>query len=216
MQSKPTFPALNARQRRFVEEYLLDLNATQAAIRSGYSKKTAYCMGHENLKKPEIAAAIQAEIDAQSKRTQVTRDMVIREMSRLAFSNIRKFAKWNDDGVKLTDSEELNEDETACVSEVSQSKFSGGSEDRPWERTEVKFKLHSKDRALDMLGKHFGIFDEKRFDHEKELIRLKKEEMEAAAASVPMLVFDEDDGSGGGGAGSKAPQAPKGSKKVIN
>ncbi len=51
---------MSAKQQRFVEEYLVDHNATQAAIRAGYSEKTAYSIGHENLKKPEIAAAIAA------------------------------------------------------------------------------------------------------------------------------------------------------------
>lgn len=50
---------LTDKQQRFVDEYLIDLNATQAAIRAGYSEKTAYSVGHENLKKPEIQKAIQ-------------------------------------------------------------------------------------------------------------------------------------------------------------
>lgn len=71
---------MNARQRRFVDEYLVDLNATQAAIRAGYSEKTAYSIGQENLKKPEISSRIadaQAEI---AKRTEVTVDYVIKNL----------------------------------------------------------------------------------------------------------------------------------------
>lgn len=54
--------ALNARQRRFCDEYLIDLNATQAAIRAGYSEKTAYSIGQENLKKPELKLYIDAQL----------------------------------------------------------------------------------------------------------------------------------------------------------
>ncbi|WP_275289167.1 terminase small subunit [Halomonas elongata] len=68
---------LTARQSRFVDEYLKDLSATQAAIRAGYSKKTAGRTGHENLKKPEIASAIQERMNDRSKRTQITADKVL-------------------------------------------------------------------------------------------------------------------------------------------
>ena len=65
------------KQLRFIEEYLIDLNATQAAIRAGYSKKTAKDIGCENLAKPNIAAAIQAGMDKRSERTEITQDYVL-------------------------------------------------------------------------------------------------------------------------------------------
>lgn len=68
---------LTPKQQRFVEEYLIDLNATQAAIRAGYSEKTAYSVGHENLKKPEIQKAIQEAQENLSNKTQLTVDMVV-------------------------------------------------------------------------------------------------------------------------------------------
>ena len=69
--------ALTAKQQMFVKEYLVDLNATQAAIRAGYSVKTAGQIGDEILKKPEIAAAVQAGMDARSQRTEITADYVL-------------------------------------------------------------------------------------------------------------------------------------------
>ena len=69
---------LTPKQQRFVDEYLIDLNATQAAIRAGYSEKTAYSIGDENLKKPEIKKAIEQEQKERQKRTLVTQDDVIR------------------------------------------------------------------------------------------------------------------------------------------
>lgn len=68
---------LTAKQARFVEEYLIDLNATQAAIRAGYSAKTARQIGDENLSKPDIAAAVQAAMDERSARTEITADYVL-------------------------------------------------------------------------------------------------------------------------------------------
>ena len=69
---------LTPKQQRFVDEYLIDLNATQAAIRAGYSEKTAYSIGDENLKKPEIKKAIEQAQQERQKRTLVTQDDVIR------------------------------------------------------------------------------------------------------------------------------------------
>lgn len=69
---------LTPRQQRFVDEYLIDLNATQAAIRAGYSKKTAPGIGWENLTKPNIADAIVKAQEKRSERTSVTQDYVIK------------------------------------------------------------------------------------------------------------------------------------------
>jgi phage terminase small subunit len=131
-----------------VREYLIDLNATQAAIRAGYSKKTAYEIGRQNLKKleKEIAAA-QAE---QSKRTEVTADRIVKELARIAFVDPRKVFKWGPDGVTLLPSDQLTEDEAAIVAEVSETTTeSGGS---------IKVKRFDKLKALELLGRRLGMF----------------------------------------------------------
>lgn len=71
---------LNPKQSRFVQEYLVDLNATQAAIRAGYSDKTAKAIGHENLTKPNIAAAVAAAQEAVAERLEITQDWVLRTL----------------------------------------------------------------------------------------------------------------------------------------
>lgn len=68
---------MTPKQKAFVQEYLIDLNATQAAIRAGYSKRTAHVIGHENLRKPDIAAAIEGAINERTKRTEITADYVL-------------------------------------------------------------------------------------------------------------------------------------------
>jgi len=74
---------LTARQARFVDEYLVDLNATQAAIRAGYSARTANRTGSENLTKPDVAAAVQAALVRRSERTQITADKVLADIERI-------------------------------------------------------------------------------------------------------------------------------------
>lgn len=71
---------LNDKQKQFCKEYIIDFNGTQAAIRAGYSKKTAYSMASENLKKPEVQAYIKELIEKRNERTQITQDEVVRDI----------------------------------------------------------------------------------------------------------------------------------------
>lgn len=80
--------SLSPKQKRFVAEYLIDSNATQAAIRAGYSPKTAYSIGAENLKKPEIAAAVEAGFGKLVDRLEITAESLIRDVV-----DVRKLAK---------------------------------------------------------------------------------------------------------------------------
>ena len=73
---------MTKKQKCFIEEYLIDLNATQAAIRAGYSTDTAYSIGNENLKKPEVRACIDKAMAERSKRTGVNADRVVEELAK--------------------------------------------------------------------------------------------------------------------------------------
>lgn len=139
-----------ARQRRFVEEYLIDLNATQAAIRAGYSTKTAQVIGAQNLTKPMVAEAIQRAVAKRSQRTGITSDRVVAELGRIAFSDMREFATWGAGGVRLKSSEALLEDAARCVAELSQTVTQHGGT--------IRFKLHDKVAALAKLAEHLGMF----------------------------------------------------------
>lgn len=163
---------LTAKQRAFVREYLIDLNATQAAIRAGYSEDTARSIGAENLTKPDVMAAIEAAMKLRSERTQITADMVLRELAKIGFSDIRRAVKWqssliteedNPDGgdtvifktivtnnVQLVSSEDIDDETAAAVSEISQNATGG-----------LKIKLHDKRAALVDIGKHLGMFTDK-------------------------------------------------------
>jgi phage terminase small subunit len=81
---------LTPKQAMFVIEYLKDLNATQAAIRAGYSEDSAYSIGEENLKKPEISTAIQEQMDCRAQRTLVTADFVVAGLREVASRCLQK------------------------------------------------------------------------------------------------------------------------------
>lgn len=81
-------PKLTEKQKRFCEEYLIDLNATQAAVRAGYSSKTAYSIGTENLRKPEIREYCQQLIRERSERTGISSDFVLEELRRIAEAKV--------------------------------------------------------------------------------------------------------------------------------
>jgi phage terminase small subunit len=144
---------LTPKQTRFVEEYLIDLNAAAAAVRAGYSAKTAKEIGCENLTKPNVAAAVQKALAARSKQTEITAEMVLTELARIGFSNMAHYAKWNPDGAVLFESDNLTDDAARCVAEVSQTVTAEGGT--------VKFKLHDKVAALEKIGRHLGMFKEK-------------------------------------------------------
>lgn len=148
---------LTPKQRMFVEQYLIDLNATQAYKRAGYSAKTDRVAGvesHKLLKNPKIEAAIAKAMDERSKRTEVTADRVLQELAKVGFSNITDFMEWQNGDIRLKDSSEID---GAVIQEVSESTLANGT-------TNFSFKLHNKMDALKSLGKHLGMFDKQQED----------------------------------------------------
>ena len=145
---------LNARQRAFVSAYLIDGNATKAAVAAGYAPKHADITGFRLLRNASVSAAlrrVQLRVAAQA---DVAATDVLRELlARIAFSDMRAFTDWNSDGVSLKDSADLTDDQARCVAEVSQTITKEGGT--------IRFKLHDKPNALTLLGKHLGLFPER-------------------------------------------------------
>lgn len=164
---------LTDKQRRFCEEYIVDLNATQAAIRAEYSEKTAYSMGQRLLKKVEAQEYIKQLKEERAARTQIEADRVIYELSLIAFSNAADYAavvdeetyvevdgNWikllDDDGnpvMKRTVKPVLTKDLTAEQKRALAVIKKG--------RDGFEVKPYDKVRALELLGKHIGLFEEK-------------------------------------------------------
>lgn len=150
---------LTPKQKAFVDEYLVDLNATQAAIRAGYSKKTAGRIGQENLQKPVIQTAIQAQMKEREKRTEVTADKVVQELAKIAFADLKDYARWDETGVEILNSEDVDGTVLAEVSEtVNYQIFPNGGES---EKRQKKIKPHDKMKALELLGRHLAMFTDK-------------------------------------------------------
>src|SRR6266853_2383774 len=107
---------LTAKERTFVEEYLVDLNGTQAAIRAGYSTRSAAVIAHENLRKPKIALALDR---AMAERCGVTRPRIVDELAKIAFSDIRKVVTWRPEMTTVASEGEEGEAKQVLVSRVT-------------------------------------------------------------------------------------------------
>lgn len=160
---------LNDKQKRFCNEYLIDLNATQAAIRAGYSAKYANKNAHKILDKPEIKEYLDKKMKDREQRTEITQDKVVNELAAIAFSNASDFFKiidktvtvggsivLDDEGnprtykdVEFVNTDKLSEANKKVISSIKQG--SNG----------LEIKLNDKLKALELLGKHLGMFKDK-------------------------------------------------------
>lgn len=144
---------LNDKQQRFVDEYLIDLNATQAAIRAGYSVKTAEVIGFENLRKPKIAGAIAEQMAERSKRTGVNQDRIVLELAKIAFVNASDVINSDDATIKAG----ATADDTAAIQSVKVKVIPT----KEGEGVEREIRLNDKLKALELLGKHLGMWNDK-------------------------------------------------------
>lgn len=144
---------MTKKQKRFVEEYLIDLNATQAAIRAGYSPDTAGSIGNENLKKPEICACVEKAMAERSKRTGVCADRVVQELAKIAFLNLRDVIDPKTAAVR----EDASDEDTAALQSIKVKK----SYSETGESIEREVKAADKLKALELLGRHLGMWNDK-------------------------------------------------------
>lgn len=144
---------LSEKQKRFVEEYLIDLNATQASIRAGY-RKSEYTDTNANklLGNTRIKEAIEKAMAERSRRTGITQDRVLRELAKLAFVNAGDIIDGNDASIK----DDASRDDLACVQSVKVKTM----ENDKGTMTEREVKLYDKKASLELLGKHLGLFND--------------------------------------------------------
>lgn len=137
------------RKELFAREYIIDYNATKAAIRAGYSEKTAYSQGHRLLKDAEINRLIKQFKQERIERLEFTADDVLRELGAVAFSDITDVVTVIDDKLLIQNTEDLPPLVAKSIESIKETTGEyGGS---------ITVKLHSKLTALQTLGKHFGI-----------------------------------------------------------
>lgn len=144
---------LTEKQRRFVDEYLIDLNATQAAIRAGYSVKTADKQGWQLLEKTRVAEAISEKMAERSRRTGVNQDRVVMELAKIAFVNAADVIDSDDATIKAG----ATADDTAAIQSVKVKVIPT----KEGEGVEREIRLNDKLKALELLGKHLGMWNDK-------------------------------------------------------
>lgn len=156
---------LKPKQLAFIDEYIIDLNATQAAIRAGYSESTAGSIGSELLKKPEIKQRIDERLYERQKRTNITQDRVINEIAKLAFFNSKKL--FNSDGSPIP-IQELDDDTAGAIVGIDVMNINDNA-------TIIKYKISDKNSSLDKLMKHMGSYAPEKKDITVDSATLLKE-----------------------------------------
>ncbi|KGH27025.1 terminase small subunit [Comamonas testosteroni] len=169
--------ALTPKQERFVAEYLIDLNATQAAIRARYSARTAASQGERLLRNVEVDTAIKAAMKAREQRTHITQDRVLQELARIAFFDIRRL--YRDDGT-MKDPHEMDSDTAAAIASIEVKEEMERSEEVDEELEDqphggalkrrrgnlvagytLKTKVFDKGSALQLAMRHLGMLNDK-------------------------------------------------------
>ena len=141
---------LTNKQKKFIDEYLVDLNATQAAIRAGYKEKAAYRTGAENLRKPQIQEEIQRRMQERQQRTEVTQDMVVKELAAIAFARATDYVEIRINGVCSTvvikPTTDLSDQQIRAIAGIKEG------------ANGIEIKLNDKEKALELLGRHLGMW----------------------------------------------------------
>lgn len=179
---------LTAKQQRFCDEYLIDLNATQAAIRAGYSEKNADKIASELLGKTRVQEQIQKRKADRVERTEITQDMVLRELAAIAFADATDYVNvvmkpyLTESGdevflpdVAVTETGELTPLQKKAIAGIKQGKNG------------IELKLNDKTRALELLGKHLGMFTDK-----VEITEHKKDPFDELTVEELRQLIDDD------------------------
>ena len=153
---------LTVKQKRFVDEYLVDFNGTQAAIRAGYATRSAEVTAAKLLRNAKVQAEISRRQQDLQRRTEVSQDRVVKELMRVAFADATNYVQVQPrtivgaDGkeiviqaVVLTATAELTDEERAAISQIKQG------------ANGIEVKMYDKLRALELLGRHIGMFNDK-------------------------------------------------------
>jgi phage terminase small subunit len=142
-----TQPKLTAKQKAFCQEYLIDKNATQAAIRAGYKPQAAYASGHENLRKPQVKAYLDQLLTHQAERTKISGDAVINELAAITSFQLTDVIELSNGKLTLKGTQAWSDTAKRAVESLKIDKDGC-----------IHIKAHSKVAALKQLGEHLGLF----------------------------------------------------------
>lgn len=143
---------MTEKQKIFADEYLVDLNATRAyrvAYPSVKKDETAAQAGSRMLRNVKVAAYIQERMEERQKRTEITQDRVLEELAAIAFARATDYAEIKDECVKVKDTKSLTEQQIRAIAGIKEGKYG------------IELKLNDKEKALELLGRHLGMFKDK-------------------------------------------------------
>lgn len=143
---------MTEKQKIFADEYLIDLNATRAyrvAYPSVKKEETAAQAGSRMLRNVKVAAYIRKRMEERQKRTEITQDRVLEELAAIAFAKATDYAEIKGECVKVKDTKSLTEQQIRAIAGIKEGKFG------------VELKLNDKEKALELLGRHLGMFKDK-------------------------------------------------------
>lgn len=144
--------ALTEKQKRFADEYLIDLNATRAykvAYPNCKKDKTAAQAGSRLLRNVEVKDYIEKRIKERERRTEITQDMILKELAAIAFTDITEIVNTDGEEVYIKPTATLSDMKKKAISSIKQTKDG------------IEIKFHDKEKALEMLGRHLGMFKDK-------------------------------------------------------
>lgn len=139
-------------QKLFVDEYLIDLNATRAykvAYPNIKKQRTAESAGNRLLSNVEVQSEINKRMKEREKRTEITQDKVIKELANLAFTDRTDIVTITSGRVIIQNFDDLTIEQRACIAGVKETKFG------------IEVSFYGKEKALEMLGRHLGMFNDK-------------------------------------------------------
>lgn len=171
---------MTEKQKLFADEYLIDLNATRAyrvAYPSVKKDETASAAAARMLRNVKVQKYISDRIEERQKRTEVTQDRVLQELAYIAFARVTDYATVRDDVVKIKNTDELTDEQIRAISGIKEGKFG------------IELKLNDKEKALELLGRHLGMWNDK-LDIKTPAIDESIKEMEA--------YFEQQKASGSG------------------
>lgn len=143
---------MTEKQKIFADEYLIDLNATRAyrkAYPSVKKDETAAQAGSRMLRNVKVAEYIAERMQARQERTEITQDKVLEELAAIAFARATDYAEVKDDQVFIKDTAGLSENQIKAIAGIKQGKFG------------IEVKLNDKEKALELLGRHLGMFKDR-------------------------------------------------------
>jgi phage terminase small subunit len=143
---------MTEKQKIFADEYLIDLNATRAykvAYPNVKKDETAAQAGSRMLRNVKVEAYIKKRMQDRQKRTEITQDMVLQELAAIAFANATDFAQIVNGRVILTNTADLSEEQMKAIAGIKRGKNG------------IELKLNDKEKALELLGRHLGMFKDR-------------------------------------------------------